>query len=904
MIRKTLIAIFLSLIVAIPAMAVDISTATFKSNLMVINNSGSDSTEFISTQPLSGEALLNGGFTDVDTLNMAVVESSDSTTSVPSQPPSLKDSLDGAVADDGGVQTTETTESSDSTINDMTLLPATPAVDDAYYFGSNHPFRLKTLNIGTAGVGSWTIIWEYYNSAWVPLTNVDDRTDNFMNAGTHSVSFDLPSDWQVQTVNGIVDKYWIRARVTAFTSVIAAPVGTQAWWETGVYILFNDALVANEQTTYILAMGSTVDLVEGQQFFPGEEGYTILDDPTLENATGYLIRIAAYIETDFTNPATSSILEKTGAVRIYNPADGTIRLRLNGGTDLDIVGLEDGYYVMDVYDDTSDVFFTIYEGGSGSMASVSVSDNANDWEIGTEGAASYYDHIIIGNPLNFLNTTQANFAGWAFTDTIDVATPDDGSLQLDGWKVYPKNTTSVCGTAAQRNHPDDWDEYNCFSFQEIGWQLCADVFGVAVCKDGSYVMQVDTPHASNRYVSFYQEVEAAPSQVFSMGAFCNADNAQGVFGVSIEFLNSSHSQISIAHNKAASTKCGSNSWLDVKLENQTAPALTGFVRFHLVAESTGIGSRSRDVQYDEIRANIGTTAVPTVQDPLNLITNGSFEIIYPELGDGISLAFDPTSVSSVIQTSVNWTETVPSGTVMTINFSSDDGTTWLPVENAGDSMPGITIGQDLTLSDNFRVQAVMQTDSGFGLTPILEDINMLILGTGAALDGWWQPNELIGDTLTDRSGNGNNASTTFPLPTNSADYQFITGSFVSTGASTIVNITSTSLDVVPEINEMDIISSDSDLSYLPFHDIALMVASNDIPVEVVWAIGTGVIIVFIGTLVMITMSSVAFAGGVMAMLTLFATQVGTDGIIPFWVFAFAAISIAGLLIWTHPKVSL
>jgi len=40
-----------------------------------------------------------------------------------------------AYADDGGTFTDESTEALDSTADDMTLLPATPAQEDAYYWG-------------------------------------------------------------------------------------------------------------------------------------------------------------------------------------------------------------------------------------------------------------------------------------------------------------------------------------------------------------------------------------------------------------------------------------------------------------------------------------------------------------------------------------------------------------------------------------------------------------------------------------------------------------------------------------------------------------------------------------------------------------------------------------------------
>ena len=139
--------------------------------------------------------------------------------------------VDGAVADDGTVTTDETSEAQESTANDMTLLPATPAVNDAYYFGSDEEFNKLWLNVGTAGAGTWTITWEYYNGSWIALTSVVDATTGFTVVGLKTVSFSGPGDWATTDVSGVTGKYWIRGRVSAYTSITTQPKGTQAWVE-------------------------------------------------------------------------------------------------------------------------------------------------------------------------------------------------------------------------------------------------------------------------------------------------------------------------------------------------------------------------------------------------------------------------------------------------------------------------------------------------------------------------------------------------------------------------------------------------------------------------------------------------------------------------------------------------
>jgi len=146
---------------------------------------------------------------------------------------SLKIVVDGAVADDGGVQTDETAAAQNPTQNDMTLLPAVPAVDDAYYFGHAKKFNVAWLNIGTQGDGVWVISWEYWNgAAWSALSDVVDNTNGFTAlVGLRDVSFTRPGDWVTTDVGGVTGLYWIRARLSSFTSINTQPRGSQSWVE-------------------------------------------------------------------------------------------------------------------------------------------------------------------------------------------------------------------------------------------------------------------------------------------------------------------------------------------------------------------------------------------------------------------------------------------------------------------------------------------------------------------------------------------------------------------------------------------------------------------------------------------------------------------------------------------------
>jgi len=112
--------------------------------------------------------------------------------------------------------------------NDMTLLPATLAVNDAYYFGHEGQLKILILDVGQAGAGTYLLAWEYWNgTAWAALVDLNDGTDAFKNAYTNEISHTPQGDWALATIQGM-NLYWIRARVTDAGSGYSQPIGTWA----------------------------------------------------------------------------------------------------------------------------------------------------------------------------------------------------------------------------------------------------------------------------------------------------------------------------------------------------------------------------------------------------------------------------------------------------------------------------------------------------------------------------------------------------------------------------------------------------------------------------------------------------------------------------------------------------
>jgi hypothetical protein len=123
-----------------------------------------------------------------------------------------------AIADDGGVLTDETTAANNTTANSVNLLPASPVANDQYYLGHSEQFNQIKIDITDVnGTGS-TITWQYWNGAWVSLSDVVDNTNNFENSGENTVSWTMPGDWATTTVNSQGPFYYVRARLTTLGS--------------------------------------------------------------------------------------------------------------------------------------------------------------------------------------------------------------------------------------------------------------------------------------------------------------------------------------------------------------------------------------------------------------------------------------------------------------------------------------------------------------------------------------------------------------------------------------------------------------------------------------------------------------------------------------------------------------
>jgi len=187
-----------------------------------------------------------------------------------------------ALQDDGGVFTDYDIQArNENGIGDVPLLPAVPAVGDAFYFGFTEFTTGVEIRLDTPGVGDWTIVWEYWDGlAWQPLPDIDDPTEGFKptaGAGTYDVRWTIPLGWQslLSPAGSGLNLFYARARVDAFVAVTDPPAA-------GRVVMYNpqpltaeaaDPVTGTVKWTLLdyTAAGVGLEIVEAEPFTGGRD---------------------------------------------------------------------------------------------------------------------------------------------------------------------------------------------------------------------------------------------------------------------------------------------------------------------------------------------------------------------------------------------------------------------------------------------------------------------------------------------------------------------------------------------------------------------------------------------------------------------------------------------------------
>ncbi len=216
--------------------------------ILVTNATGADATSVEVPVVLSSQTLIGGAYMASDALDTDVLDGSNHAAYMPG---TARVQMLACFDNSGNDETVDCNDTAFGAVDDITL-PSTAS--QVFEFAADNQFRHLWLNISTAAVADWTITWEYYNgTSYTALSNVADGTDNFEMEGLNRVTWDFPAadQWPESTLHS-VSGYWVRARVSAATSVTTAPLGDQVWYETGRWWTLADSIESAEQKRFDL----------------------------------------------------------------------------------------------------------------------------------------------------------------------------------------------------------------------------------------------------------------------------------------------------------------------------------------------------------------------------------------------------------------------------------------------------------------------------------------------------------------------------------------------------------------------------------------------------------------------------------------------------------------------------
>jgi hypothetical protein len=137
------------------------------------------------------------------------------------------DSVQGYTA---SAYTDKTSASQDTTTEDINLATVfATAGTDALYIGSEAPFRgifLRLHDAVSSIAGTMTV--QYWSGGWEAVAILDRTSVNGKTlAAGGAVTWTMPVDWAVRSVNSVDKLYWVKVTVSATpTGAVASQIGT------------------------------------------------------------------------------------------------------------------------------------------------------------------------------------------------------------------------------------------------------------------------------------------------------------------------------------------------------------------------------------------------------------------------------------------------------------------------------------------------------------------------------------------------------------------------------------------------------------------------------------------------------------------------------------------------------
>ena len=298
-------------------------------------------------------------------------------------------------------------------VSNPDAMPSTQAIDDAIYFAHDERFYNLSINLITAKGGTWTGTWEYSDgvSSFASLTDVTDGTSNFATTGSQTVDWAIPDDWVVGTVDSVTNKFWIRFKITSFTSSGTTPV------------------IESTPDLTTVNMAGDIRL---------EDAAVEMIGCTLTQMGSVRVRSGAFLKktliTDSVVPAKHAALDLGSA----DPTADTVR-------DLTIQNCSKGILLK----------------GSGNttynLRNIQFAGNTNDIRVDFDSGDTVTINILEDGDIPTIDNVNSSTVNVVSAISVDVHVKDRASVDIPNAQVYIQRSSPTALTSGAGNNAGDGD---------------------------------------------------------------------------------------------------------------------------------------------------------------------------------------------------------------------------------------------------------------------------------------------------------------------------------------------------------------------------------------------------------------------------------------------------------------
>lgn len=309
----------------------------------------------------------------------------------------------------GPTFTDDTRDANDPGTADTPAMPATQAVNDAAYFGHDERFNAINIDLGTAKGGTWTGTWEYSTAAgWTALTDLTDGTANFATVAPQTVTYTIPNDWVLRTVDS-ASRYWIRFRISSFTSSGTVPNIDEVSVSMGGGVRWEQANAEAIRCTF-----------------------TNMDTITVRNGS----KIKKCIITDSVSPVKSAALDFGST----DPTADTIR-------DLTIQNNNNGILLQKTA--AGDVTYN--------FRALKFAGNTNDVRVDFPSGSTITINILESGDTPSIQNVNSSTVNILATVNVDVHVQDSAGADIEGAQVYIQRAVVTALKSGAGNIAGDGD---------------------------------------------------------------------------------------------------------------------------------------------------------------------------------------------------------------------------------------------------------------------------------------------------------------------------------------------------------------------------------------------------------------------------------------------------------------